>query len=41
MSKDEWRIRLDEAKWWIEYGSDREGDLSDIGRERLNFLEKG
>lgn len=33
------RVRLEEAQWWIECGSDREGDLSDIGRQRIADLQ--
>lgn len=33
------RVRLEEAQWWIECGSDREGDLSDIGRQRIAALQ--
>lgn len=28
-----------EAEWWAECGSDREGEISDVGRDRLAALQ--
>jgi hypothetical protein len=31
--------RRAEARWWIEYGADRDGGISDMGRDRIAKLE--